>query len=46
VLPIETYRLTDHARSEMARRQIAEADVARVLAAPEQVEEMKSPVSF
>ncbi len=34
--PITTYRLTDHARQEMMRRQIAEEDVARVLAAPEQ----------
>jgi hypothetical protein len=36
--PITTYRLTDHARMEMARRQISEAEVARVLAAPEQTE--------
>jgi hypothetical protein len=36
--PITTYRLRDHARMEMARRQICEADVARVLAAPEQTE--------
>lgn len=34
--PITRYRLTDHARAEMARRQIAEPDVARVLSAPEQ----------
>ena len=33
---ITTDRLTDHARQEMMRRQIAEEDVARVLAAPEQ----------
>jgi hypothetical protein len=36
--PITTYRLTDQARMEMARRQISEAEVARVLAAPEQTE--------
>ena len=32
------YRLTDHARLEMARRQIDEAEVESVLAAPEQTE--------
>jgi len=32
------YRLTDHARFEMERRGICEADIARVLSAPEQVE--------
>ena len=32
------YRLTDHARFEMARRQITESDVSQVLAAPEQSE--------
>jgi hypothetical protein len=36
--PITTYRLTDHARLEMARRQISEAEVESVLAAPEQTE--------
>jgi hypothetical protein len=36
--PITTYRLTDCARMEMARRQISGAEVARVLAAPEQTE--------
>jgi len=36
--PITTYRLTDHARLEMARRQINEVEVERVLAAPEQTE--------
>ena len=35
---ITTYRLTDHARLEMARRQLSEAEVASVLAAPEQTE--------
>jgi Domain of unknown function (DUF4258) len=36
--PITTYRLTDHARLEMTRRQISEAEVESVLAAPEQTE--------
>jgi hypothetical protein len=36
--PITTHRLTDHARLEMARRQINEAEVEGVLAAPEQTE--------
>lgn len=35
---ITNYRITDHAREEMARRQIAEEDVAKVLAGPEQSE--------
>ena len=30
--------MTDHARLEMARRQISEAEVGQVLAAPEQME--------
>lgn len=30
------YRLTDHARAEMARRQISEEDVDGVVTAPEQ----------
>ena len=38
---IQNYVLTDHARLEMQRRGIAEADVARVLAAPEQCEEVR-----
>jgi hypothetical protein len=36
--PRTEYRITDHARAEMARRQISEADVARVLLEPEQNE--------
>jgi uncharacterized protein DUF4258 len=36
--PITTYRLTDHARFEMTRRQISTAEVEGVLAAPEQTE--------
>lgn len=39
--PITEYRLTDHALMEMARRQIAEVDVARVLSAPEQTEPVR-----
>jgi Domain of unknown function (DUF4258) len=35
---ITTYRLTDHARLEMTRRQISEVEVENVLAAPEQTE--------
>ena len=35
---ITTYRLTDHARLEMTRRQISTAEVESVLAAPEQTE--------
>ena len=36
--PITTHRLTDHAQLEIARRQISAAEVASVLAAPEQTE--------
>ena len=36
------YRLTDHALFEMARRGIAEADVALVLATPEQVDSVRA----
>ncbi len=38
---ITNYRLTDHAREEMTRRQITEEDVARVPAAPEQTETVR-----
>ena len=37
-LPITEYRLTDHAQFEMERRQISEAENARVLSSPEQTE--------
>ena len=37
-LSITEYRLTDHAQFEMERRQITEAEIARVLALPEQTE--------
>ncbi len=40
-LPITEYRLTDHAQLEMKRRQITEAEVAQVLSAPEQTEEVR-----
>ena len=39
--PITRYRLTGHARAEMARRQISESDVARALSAPEQSENVR-----
>ena len=35
---ITEYRLTDHAILEMARRQIAQSEVATVLSAPEQTD--------
>ncbi len=35
---VKTYRLTEHAKLEMARRQISEAEVGQVLTAPEQSE--------
>ena len=38
IRPITTYSLTAHARFEMERRQIAEAEVAEVLSSPEQAE--------
>jgi hypothetical protein len=38
---ITHYRVTDHAQDEMARRQITEEDVARVLAASEQTEPIR-----
>ena len=41
-VPIQVYRLTDHARTEMARRQIQESDVASVLVAPEQTETIRA----
>ena len=36
VLPPAEYRLTDHARFEMERRGISEAEIARVFSAPGQ----------
>jgi hypothetical protein len=40
--PIAKYRLTEHARDEMARRQISETDVARVLASPGQTQMVRA----
>ena len=39
--PITTYRLTDHAQTEMAHRHITVADVTHVLAAPEHTETVR-----
>jgi hypothetical protein len=41
VKPITNYRLTEHAKEQMARRQISQDDVAKVLAAPEQIESVR-----
>ncbi|MDZ7267248.1 MAG: DUF4258 domain-containing protein [candidate division KSB1 bacterium] len=38
---LTNYRITDHARDEMARCQITAAEVVRVLAAPEQIETVR-----
>jgi hypothetical protein len=38
---LENYVVTDHARLEMQRRDIAEAEIAAVLAAPEQCHEVR-----
>ena len=38
---ITKYRLTEHAKEEMARRQISQENVANVLAAPEQIEAVR-----
>lgn len=38
---IQDYRFTDHARLEMKRRQITGAEVAHILSAPEQTEEVR-----
>lgn len=35
--PLISYRLTEHARVEMERRQIGEQEIAHVLASPEQI---------
>ncbi|HXH08988.1 MAG TPA: DUF4258 domain-containing protein [Alphaproteobacteria bacterium] len=39
---VQYYRITEHARWEMQRRAIAEAEVAAVLNAPEQREEVRT----
>lgn len=36
--PIKNYRLTEHARFEMARRQVSETEIAQVLANPDDTE--------
>jgi hypothetical protein len=36
--PLFEHRITDHARFEMERRGISEAEIARVLSAPEQTD--------
>jgi Domain of unknown function (DUF4258) len=42
ILPPAEYRLTDHARFEMERRGISEAEIAQVLSAPEQTDLVRS----
>ena len=42
VAPVDVYILTDHARLEMKRRGTGEAEVAYVLAAPEQAEVVRA----
>ena len=39
--PITEYRLTDHAQLEMRRRHISEANIAQVLAAPDQAQAVR-----
>jgi len=41
VWPITTYYLTPHARFEMQRRQISEAEIDEVLSSPEQAETVR-----
>lgn len=38
---IRNYRLTDHAKLEMRRRQISEAEVARILIEPAEIESVR-----
>jgi len=40
--PIKNFRATDHAKLEMTRRQISEADIAQVLASPEHTETVRT----
>ena len=40
--PIRSYRITTHALQEMARRNISEEEVAKVLASPEQAEMIRT----
>ena len=39
---IRTYRLTDHAKLEMRRRQISEAEIAEVLVEPAEIESVRA----
>ena len=39
-VPLLRYRITDHAKMEMRRRRITEADITRALSNPEQVDEV------
>lgn len=39
--PVTDYRVTEHARDQMVRRQISAEDVASVLADPEQTETIR-----
>jgi hypothetical protein len=41
ISPITEYRLTDHVRLEMGRRQITEEEIDRVLSAPGQAETLR-----
>jgi hypothetical protein len=41
VLPLEKYRLTDHALFEVERRGITRDEIDRVLSAPEQMEAVR-----
>jgi hypothetical protein len=41
VPPITEYRLTDHAKFEIERRRITEAEIAQVLSEPEQTETVR-----
>lgn len=44
--PVTRYRLTSHALQEMERRNITEAEVAQVLANPEQSEMIVTGAQF
>lgn len=40
-IPLPSYRITDHARLEMTRRQVTEDEMIHVLTDPEQVEAVR-----
>jgi hypothetical protein len=44
-LPITESRITEHARFEMERRRITEAEIAQVLSSPDQVDSIRPGVS-